>query len=178
MPAIAFFCDRKKQLFQRTTNATHPRADSKPLAKFFRTPFPAPHNPILGAYLAHQGEAAFQQDLRRSVVLGKRVGSNGANPSARGGERDQLPGRFRGMAAILVTGSDAVGYLHDFVRAGRAGKTTQADDGVVRAVDNRKAVLPGIGRGSSVQSLEEFRGYLSPAENPSRPSATRTPKRR
>lgn len=110
--------------------------------------------------LAHEGEAAFQQDPRRSVVLGKSVGAKGANPPARGGERDQLPGRFRGMAAILVTRSDAVGNLHDFVCAGWAGKTTQADDGVVRAVDNRKAVLPGISRGRSVQSLEEFRGYL------------------
>jgi hypothetical protein len=68
------------------------------------------------------------------------------------------------MTAILVSGSDTVGNFHHPVRAGRAGKATQADDGFVRDVDDREAVFPRINSGRPIQSLEKIRGYLRSRE--------------
>ena len=92
------------------------------------------------------------------------MGSDGANPPARKGVRDQPLSGFRGMAAILVSGGNAVGNFHHLVRAGRAGKAAQADDGIVCDMDDREAVFPRISSGRSIQSLEKIRGYLRSRE--------------
>ena len=130
-------------------------------ARFVGQQFPAPHRPVFGVCnFADEFESAFLQDPCRCVVLGKSVGGDGANPSARSGEGDQLPGRVRGKAAVLITRSDTIGNLHHSIRARRAGKAAKADNGVVLVFENRKAVLPGISDSSSIQSFQEFRGYF------------------
>ena len=93
-------------------------------------------------------------------MLGKSVRPDSANPPTGKGVCDQLPGRFSGMAAVLVSRGNPVGNFPRPVRAGWISKAAQADDHVVCDMENRKAVFPGISGGGSIQSLQELRGHF------------------